>query len=82
MFILSSYLGVPVPEDVLGRLGAVPHHAGQVQVVSLLQENVGAAENLSYRLYKGIINNRARSNEQIFKAKVNQHQNYLMLMCN
>ena len=55
MFILSSYLGVPVPEDVLGRLGAVPHHTGQVQVVSLLQENVGAAENLSYRLCKGII---------------------------
>ena len=55
MFILSSYLGVPVPEDVLGRLGAVPHHAGQVQVVSLLQENVGAAENLSYRLCKEII---------------------------
>ena len=55
MFILSSYLGVPVPEDVLGRLGAVPHHAGQVQVIPLLEENVGAAENLSYRLCKEII---------------------------
>ena len=31
-----SYLGVPVPENVLGRLWAVSHHAGQVEVVALL----------------------------------------------
>ena len=52
---MPIYLGVPVPEDVLRRLRAVPHHAGQVEVVPLLQEDVGAAQNLSNRLFIGII---------------------------
>ena len=46
-----------IPEDELRGLGAVPHHAGQVQVVPLLKENVGAAENLRDRLCEEIINN-------------------------
>ena len=44
------YLRVPVPEDVLGRLGAVPHHASQVQVVPLLQVDGWPAQDLRDRL--------------------------------
>ena len=47
---MLSYLRVPVPEDVLGRLGAVPHHAGQVEVVPLLQVDGWAAQDLRDRL--------------------------------
>ena len=44
---MRADLRVAVPEDPLGRYGAALDQAGQVEVVSLLQVDVGAAQNFS-----------------------------------
>ena len=46
----SPYLLVPVPEDVLRGLGALLDHAGQVHGGALLDEDAGAAQDLSVGL--------------------------------
>ena len=47
---MKTYLLVPVPEDVLRGLGALLHHAGQVHGGALLDEDAGAAQDLSVGL--------------------------------
>ena len=49
---MTTHLRVPVPEDPLRRLWTVPDQTGEVEVVPLLQVDVGSAQNLSDRFCK------------------------------